>query len=133
MIGSPSASTNGQYDGDGMWIPCGSWGSRRGGIVAASLGGSFTSRPSSSSVYLRCQNSSREVTTGISAKLYSGGGDDVSHSSVRASHGSSPQSSPRWRVKMTLTRNTSTDVAMMKAPIVAMRLSVPQPMPLGYV
>ena len=36
-----------------------------------------TSRPSSSSVYLRCQNSSRCSTIGTSAKLYSGGGDEV--------------------------------------------------------
>ena len=45
-------------------------------MVDSALGGSFTRRPSSSSVYLRCQNSSRAVTIGISAKLYSGGGDE---------------------------------------------------------
>src|ERR1043165_4610192 len=133
MIGRPSASTNGQYDGDGMWMWCGSSGSRRGGIVDAGLGASFTSRPSSSSVYLRCHHSSRCVTTGISAKLYSGGGDEVIHSSVRPSHGSSSQYSSLRNVAMTLTRNTSTDRAMMNAPIVDMRLSVSQPMPLGYV
>ena len=34
-----------------------------------------TSRPSSSRVYLRCQKASTEWTTGIWAKLYSGGGE----------------------------------------------------------
>src|SRR4051794_40647666 len=102
MIGRPSASTKGQNDGDGMWMSWGSFGSRRGGITTDSLAGSFTSRPSSSSVYLRCQNSSRCETTGISAKLYSGGGEEVIHSSVRASQGSSPQYSSLRIVTMTL-------------------------------
>ena len=49
-----------------------------------------TSRPvRSSSTYLRCQNSSRAWTVGISSKLCTGGGDGVIHSSVRASQGSS--------------------------------------------
>src|SRR3954453_14965845 len=103
MIGRPSASTNGQYDGDGMWMLCGSFGSRRPGGAAASLGGSFPSRPSSSSVYLRCQNSSRCVTVGMSAKLYSGGGDDVIHSRLRAAHGSVGAIGPRRIVKITFT------------------------------
>ena len=46
--------------------------------------GSRTSRPSASSVYLRCQKSSRASTSGISAKLYSGGGDGIDHSSDAA-------------------------------------------------
>ena len=52
---------------------------------------------------------------------------------MRASHGSSGASSPRRAVKITFTRNTSTDNAMTNAPIVAIRLSASQPMPLGYV
>src|SRR5436190_1175429 len=57
--------------------------------------GSFTRRPSESSVYLWCHQSSRASTTGISAKLYSGGGDEIDHSSERPSHGSSPAILPR--------------------------------------
>ena len=59
-------------------------------------GGSRTSRPSASSVYLRCQQSSRASTSGISAKLYSGGGDGIDHSSERPSHGSSRRADRAW-------------------------------------
>src|SRR6478752_733815 len=57
--------------------------------------GSFTKRPSASSVYLWCHQSSRASTTGISAKLYAGGGDGIDHSSERPSHGSFPATLPR--------------------------------------
>src|SRR5215216_5535000 len=59
--------------------------------------GSPADSPASSAppVYLRCHQSSRASTTGISAKLYAGGGDGIDHSSVRASHGSLPATGPR--------------------------------------
>src|SRR5262249_43318374 len=128
-------NTSGQYDGDGMWMPCepASFAASRSSASTAAPAGRRTSRPSSSSVYLRCQNSSRCVTTGTWRKLYSGGGDDVDHSRVRASHGSLGGTGPRIVVKMTFTRYVNTARAMMNAPIVATRLSVSQPIPFGYV
>ena len=51
----------------------------------------------------------RAWTSGISAKLYSGTGDGIDHSSVRPSHGSALATSPRAAVLMMFTRNTSTD------------------------
>src|SRR3954447_9069032 len=66
--------------------------------------GSFTRRPSASSVYLRCHQSSRASTTGISAKLYSGGGDGIDHSSDRASHGSFQAITPRLLLYMMFTK-----------------------------
>ena len=92
--------TSGQYDGDGMWMWCGSGATSSSSVSTAAPAGSRSSRPSSSSVYFRCQNSSRWVTSGISAKLYSGGGDEVDHSSVRASHGSGPAIGPRRSEKI---------------------------------
>ena len=91
MIGRPSARTSGQYDGDGMWMPCGS--SRlapaSGSSASAPLGGSFTEP---ALVVLGVLAVPEVVAArrrrGISAKLYSGGGDGIDHSSVRASHGS---------------------------------------------
>src|SRR3954447_8253850 len=66
-----------------------------GSPSSAAPEGSFTRRLSASSVYLRCHQSSRASTTGTSAKLYSGGGDGIDHSSDRASHGSFPAITPR--------------------------------------
>src|SRR6188768_3334785 len=65
-------------------------------LSSAPPDGSLTRRPSESSVYLRCHQSSRASTTGTSAKLYAGGGDGIDHSSERASHGSGPATSPRF-------------------------------------
>ena len=63
MIGGPKAATSGQYEGDGMWM----WSSavaRRS--TSSAPGAIFTNRPASSSVYLRCQNSSTWETVGTS-------------------------------------------------------------------
>ena len=88
-----------------MWMPCSSpcppspYGRSR--ELVGRLwppAGTGTRRPSLSSTYLRCQKSSSACTTGISAKLYSGGGEGIVHSSVRPSHGSAPAVSPRFRV-----------------------------------
>ena len=60
--------------------------------------------------------SRRGAHDGISAKLYSGGGEGVVHSSVRASHGSAPASSPALRLETTLKMNTRIDSAIVNAP-----------------
>jgi len=44
--------------------------------------------------YFNCQNASRPSTVGITAKLYSGGGEDVAHSRVAPSQGSQEASFP---------------------------------------
>ena len=51
-------------------------------------------RESGSSGCFRSHNGRRLLTTGSLAKLYSGGGDEVAHSSVQASQGSGPASGP---------------------------------------
>ena len=67
---------------------------------------------------LRCQKSSRASTCGISAKLYIGG-DGIVHSSVRPSHGSSPDTCPWRRLTITLTMKRRTEKAMTKDPTVS--------------
>jgi hypothetical protein len=52
--------------------------------------------PSGSSGCFRSHSGRRLWTVGIASKLYDGGGDAVDHSSVQASHGSSPAGRP-WR------------------------------------
>ena len=44
-------------------------------------------RPSGPWLYFSSQKASLSLTVGISTKLYSGGGEEMDHSSVRASHG----------------------------------------------
>ena len=91
--------------------------------------GSFTRRPWSSSVYLRCQKSSRACTCGISAKLYSGTGVGIDHSSVRPSHGSAGALRGLRAVMITLTRKISTEKAMTNEPAETTMFIVSQPMP----
>src|SRR5688500_5920664 len=120
MTGRPNEATSGKYDGDGMWMPCPlcaavsacSW------APACSAVAMRTRRPSSSSLYLRCQKSSTECTVGISAKLYSGGGDGIDHSNDRPSHGSAGASTRRFREATQFHMKMSTDTAMTKAPTV---------------
>src|SRR5690242_11686056 len=63
----------------------------------------------------------RLATVGITAKLYGGGGDGVLHSSVPASHGFAPATTPRLRLIQTLTANNATPIANTNAPIVSIR------------
>ncbi len=119
--GRPKAATSGQYDGDGMWM-C--WPGAAASVptapVTAASSGTSTSRPSSSSVYLRCQKSSmacdrRDLGEVVLRRRATGS----IHSSVRASHGSSPTSvALRRDVEARCTMNTSTPTAMMNAPMV---------------
>src|SRR5215475_4871228 len=56
-------------------------------------------------------------TSGRVSKLYSGGGEDVDHSSVHASHGSLPAMSPRVSDRRRLITKQNTPAAWNKAPI----------------
>src|SRR2546427_10615756 len=86
---SPMEARSGKYDGDGRWIRAAVASSNSSYTWPDGGAGSMgTARPLSSSVYLRCHRSSRAVTTGTLAKLNSGGGEAIDHSSVRASQGS---------------------------------------------
>src|SRR2546427_8442893 len=76
-------------------------------------------RPSGVSAYLRCHSSSTLCTTGMSSKLWAGGGEEVAHSSVRASHGSSPAAWADDRdVRTTFRMKITIEAAIMKAPMV---------------
>src|SRR6266436_1403950 len=67
------------------------------------------------------------LTTGTFAKLYSGGGELVAHSSVHASHGSLPAFRPLRSERMMLKTKTSNAAVWKTAPIVQMVLSPDQP------
>src|SRR5450830_978937 len=54
---------------------------------------------------LRSHRGYREVTSGICAKLYSGGGDGIDHSSVGAPHGSLPARVPCFLLQKKLKAN----------------------------
>src|SRR5262245_19850658 len=110
MIVTAIVSRSGQYDGGGMWIAA--IDSRVG------AGGRGTGAPPCPSPCFWSQRSSRPCEVGITAKLYTGGGDGMLHSSVRASHGSGPATTPERWVLNALTMNTEMDSAMMNAPIV---------------
>src|SRR5262245_4207637 len=116
-----------------MWMPCPSDECDCAAAAAPPLGRA-TSLPSSSSVYLRCQKSSRPSTSGTSAKLYSGGGDEVDHSSVRPSHGSSPATSPCLSTSdlMMLIKRISTENARMNAPTLTSWFMPSHPSPESY-
>ena len=66
-------------------------------------------------------------TTGIPSKLYCGGGEVVPHSSESAFHGLAPAIAPARRLSSAFNTKTTSPAASMKTPLVAMRLSVPQP------
>src|SRR5467141_663771 len=82
---------------------------------------------------LRSQSGRLPVTAGIVAKFSGGGGEVVDHSSVNASHGSSPAISPERRLRARFTKKTIIATARIAAPTVEMRLSGPQPVLAAYV
>src|SRR3954465_13693236 len=84
-----------------------------------------TSRVSSGD--FRSHNGYRDVTVGMTAKLYSGGGDGIDHSSEGAPHGSLPAIAPRFRLIQRFHAKISTDTAWMYAPIELMRLKTSNP------
>jgi hypothetical protein len=122
MTSRLAVSSIGQYEGAGMWTGPGP--SRRESV------GRF---PVSSPPYLRSQKSSRSCTVGIRAKFQGGGGEGMDHSSVRPSQGSGPASAPERVVFATLTRNTTKDSAIKKAPTVETRFQKFQPRSSAYV
>src|SRR5205814_6072047 len=81
----------------------------------------------------RSQSGRRPVTAEMLAKFSGGGGDVVAHSSVNASHGSSPAISPERRLRTRFTKKTTIATARIAAPIVEMKLSGPQPVLAAYV
>src|SRR5438067_8488428 len=78
-------------------------------------------------------NGCRLATTGIDAKLYSGGGEVVAHSKVSAAHGLGPAGLPHQRAWNQFTNVIPVPTAKMKPPIVEMRFRPSHPRPLGYV
>jgi hypothetical protein len=62
-----------------------------------------------------------------------GGGEVVAHSRDEAPQGLSLAAGPWRRLRTTFTMKSSTLNAMVTAPIVEMRFSVPQPISAGYV
>src|SRR5208337_3238987 len=66
----------------------------RATVVAAIRASPYSYFQSGSSGCFKSHSGRRLRTTGIVAKLYSGGGDAVDHSSVQASHGSLPAAFP---------------------------------------
>src|SRR5687767_7559982 len=71
--------------------------------------------------YLCSQKGRALLTAGTTAKLYSGGGELIVHSSVAASHGSPGARWPVRTLRIALTKNTSTERVITKAPTVATR------------
>src|SRR5215470_6081410 len=108
----------GQYDGGGMWMDDVS--TCAGGVI-------FRGGVPWPSPYFCTQKSSRSRTMGTTAKLYTGGGEGIVHSSVRPSQGSAGAGAPERAVVTTFHRKTSSESAMVKAPMVATRFQKFQP------
>jgi len=79
---------------------------------------------SGSSGCLRSHNGRRLPTTGSVAKLYSGGGELVDHSSVQASHGSLPAGRPRKYAHTRLYAKIKTAIPWITPPIEMIMFSV---------
>src|SRR5574342_207565 len=67
------------------------------------------------------QKSSRAWTVGTAAKLYTGGGEGMVHSSVRPSHGSAGAGAPHRVVAITFKMKTRNDSTITNTPIVETR------------
>src|SRR5713101_7184538 len=107
-----AASRLGHSDGGGMGMDAGS---------TCGAGTFFRGGVPWPSPYFCTQKSSRSCTTGTTAKLYTGGGDGMVHSSVRPSHGSAGAGAPERVVLTTFPRKTSRESTMISAPTVATR------------
>ena len=64
----------------------------------------------------------RLAEIGVGSEGQRGGGEGTDHSSVGASHGFGPAAAPLRKLRATLTSNSKTPVAKMKAPIEMTRL-----------
>src|SRR6267142_6119925 len=111
------------------------FGSREIVVVVAFIGCSLSHSyfQSGSVGCLMSQSGRRLLTVGISAKLYSGGGELVVHSRVQASHGSFPAGFPLRNETSTLITKISMATAWNAAPIVQIRFNSAQPRPASYV
>src|SRR5215203_4315458 len=78
---------------------------------------------------VRSQSGYRDSTSGISAKLYSGGGDGMDHSSVAASHGLFDAMGPCDLLRKKFQTKIAVEMTSMNAPMLEMRLNVSQPWP----
>src|SRR5262245_30434468 len=76
---------------------------------------------------LRSHSGRRLFTLGISAKLYSGGGELVVHSSVQASQGSFPAGRPLRADRRRLKTKIRMPIAWKTTPRVTTKFNVPQP------
>src|SRR6266508_160603 len=112
------ANRMGQWDGGGMWMDCGS----RAGVGTRVRRGAPWPSP-----YFCTQNSSRSCTTGTTAKLYTGGGEGMVHSSVRPSHGSAGAGAAERVVMITFQRKTRNESTITSEPIVATMFQKFQP------
>ncbi len=65
---------------------------------------------------------------GVASKLWSGGGEEVIHSMLRASHGSAPAGG-FLRLAITLTTKVMKDAAMTSDPMLTTRFQKFQPIP----
>src|SRR5665213_3199456 len=77
--------------------------------------------------WVRSQRGRRPWMGGSWSKLCSAGGEDAAHSKVQAFQGLSPAVAPRRRLTNIFHIKTRTENPRMKAPIVEIRLSNPQP------
>src|SRR5581483_1315634 len=135
---TPNAMTIGQYDGLGRWMCLGCSPACSATAVAAGAPPALACSPRCpaatsapppppcpcppSTPYFSSHNGRALNTVGMRSKLCSGGGDGIDHSSVAASHGSSPATAPKRTLRKKLYRNTSVAAAIVNAPIVDTRL-----------
>src|SRR5258705_11084453 len=103
------------------------WSIANGAVL---IGNSFYSYfQSGSSGCLRSQSGRRLLTDGITAKLYTGGGELVVHSRIHASHGSLPANLPLREDHSRFTRKIKTPTPWKKKPMVTSKFRGSQPPP----
>src|SRR5689334_14208498 len=137
----PTAATNGTYVSCGISItasgcelsPSTKGVSRSIVPTAPRLRSAGSSSDSTTGGGCSSHSGCRLVTIGISAKLNSGGGEVVAHSSESAFHGSSPARGPRFTLQTKLISVSSTPTANTNEKMLMSMLSESQPRPLWYV
>src|SRR6266849_2935935 len=102
-------------------------GNRGAGVAGG--GGAHSYFQSGSSGCLRSHKGRRLFTVGMVAKLYSGGGEVVDHSSVHASHGSLPAGRPRNAERIRLATKVRTPAAWKTTPTAMITFQTSQPRP----
>src|SRR5688572_31140386 len=128
MSDRPRAARMGQPEGEGRSTRCGGvsgWGGVPSSFVRVEM--------SRVGPYLWSQKGRALLTAGTTAKLYSGGGELMVHSSVAASHGSPMACSPDRRLRIALMKKTRSERAITNAPTVATRFHCSHPSSAAYV